>query len=737
MIAPSLETIEQFLESLFSYTEGWIALRSFPEAGKQGKPALRWIANDDQAASQVYQFACEAHQANRACYLIPGTVAAEGKAGSADVMQTGVLLVDIDTGDSEAKLAHLSAHLGKPSLIICSGGITETGARKLHVYWRLSEAAEGDDVVTACRLREQIALKVGGDTSFKSAHQPIRIAGSIYHKTAEARLVTIEERNGYEYHLGDLAEAITHMPPMEGTDYKQPKLNWSDFNDVKPATEELMTMKVHEGGKDGITRFEAISTVMGYVIRRYHEGLIDQQEAWDEVWGYNLTCLRPAWPEERVRGEMKRLWEKHCRKYGVPTAYVPPEERQAAAPDIISYRLAELLDNPPAVPSDIIAPRILTPNSVMLFAGAPKVGKSDFLLSMFLHMAAGEQFLHMQPREPLRIFYLQMEIHGYYVSERIQSLAIGNDIKQRAAENMFITPRLRMLLDKDGVVRCAEHIRTRFGKRLPDVICIDPIRNVFDGGKPEASENDNSAMMFFLHERVERLRDLVNPEAGIIIVHHTRKQGKKQFEEDPLQAISGASALRGFYDSGLILFRPDEVSPERQLFTELRNGPEIPPCIIEKVDGRWVAKNLISERLVAKEHGRKMDAERRRKYNVILQLLYSEAREGRLYTMNQFAEAFENQHHLGSKDSLYERLGVLATQGYIRFTQNYKALGLKKTRSKLGLLCIEDMEFKTEDGEIIPVLPTHYKFPGTGACLEVQDPNHWTYPEEDNHENQA
>jgi hypothetical protein len=234
---------------------------------------------------------------------------------------------------------------------------------------------------------------------------------------------------------------------------------------------------------------------------------------------------------------------------------------------------------------------------------------------------------------------------------------------------------------------------------------------------------------------VERLRDLVNPEAGIIIVHHTRKQGKKQFEEDPLQAISGASALRGFYDSGLILFRPDEVSPERQLFTELRNGPEIPPCIIEKVDGRWIAKNIISERLVAKELGRKLDAERRRKYNVILQLLFSEAREGRMYTMNQFAEAYEGKHHLGSKDSLYERLGVLATQGYIRFTQNYKALGLKKTRSKLGLLCIEDMEFKTEDGEIISVLPTHYKFPGTGACLEVQDPNHWTYPEEDNHEN--
>lgn len=734
MITPSLEMIEQYLEALFGYTEGWIALRSFPEAGKQGKPSLRWIGNDEKAASTVYQFACEAHQAGRACYLIPGTVSENGKAGSADVMQMGTVLVDIDTGDTKAKLEHLSKHIGKPSMVVASGGVTEAETPKLHVYWKLSEAACEDDVITVCRLRELIALKVGGDTSFKSAHQPIRIAGSVYHKTVEPRLVNIQETGGYEYHLGDLAEAIAHMPAMEGIAVKQASLNWNDFNDVKPTPEDLMTMKVHEGGKDGITRFEAISVVMGYVIRRYHEGLIDQQEAWDEVWGYNLTCLRPAWNEERVRGEMKRLWEKHCRKKGEPTPYVSPEQKQSQASDIISYRLADLLDNPPAIPADIIAPRILTPNSVMLFAGAPKVGKSDFLLSMFLHMAAGEPFLHMQPREPLRIFYLQMEIHSYYISERIQNLAVDNDIKQRAAENLFITPRLRLLLDKDGVTRCAEHIRTRFGEHLPDVICIDPIRNVFDGGKPDASENDNSAMMFFLHERVEKLRDQVNPDAGIIIVHHTRKQGKKQSEEDPLQAISGASALRGFYDSGLILFRPDEASPERKLFTELRNGPETPPCIVEKVDGKWISKSILNERIAGKEHGRKMDAERRRKYNVLLQLLHSEALEGRLYTMNQFAEAFEGKHALGSKDSTYERLSVLATQGYIRFAKNYKALGLKKTTSKFGLLCIEDMEFRTTDGELIPVLPTHYKFPGTGACLEVQDPHHWTYPEEENHD---
>ena len=75
-----------------------------------------------------------------------------------------------------------------------------------------------------------------------------------------------------------------------------------------------------------------------------------------------------------------------------------------------------------------------------------------------------------------------------------------------------------------------------------------------------AGENDNSAMMFFLKERVETLQAAVNPDAGIILVHHTKKLSKQQVKDDPFLALSGASALRGYYTSGLILHRPDDDS---------------------------------------------------------------------------------------------------------------------------------------------------------------------------------
>src|SRR5690606_40151251 len=140
-------------------------------------------------------------------------------------------------------------------------------------------------------------------------------------------------------------------------------------------------------------------------------------------------------------------------------------------------------------------------------------------------------------------------------------------------------------------------------------ICIGPIRNLFDGGPDDGGENDNSAMMFFLKERVEVLRDHIDADCGVILVHHTRKLSKQQVKDDPFLALSGASALRGFYTSGLILHRPDEESPQRRLEIELRNGAALRPKLVDKVRGEWIELNPMNERLVRKDVGAKLDAE--------------------------------------------------------------------------------------------------------------------------------
>ena len=414
---------------------------------------------------------------------------------------------------------------------------------------------------------------------------------------------------------------------------------------------------------------------------------------------------------------------------------------KAAAPLLPSFTLGQLLDDDSALPPDLVAPRVLTIGGLLVFGGAPKVGKSDFLLSWLTHMAAGAPFLGMTPPRPLRIFYLQAEVQYHYLRERVKSIKLPAHCVAQARNNFIATPQLRLLLNDEGLSQVIAAVRGAFDGEPPDIIAIDPIRNVFDGGVGSGGENDNAAMMFFLSQRVDRLRAAVNPDAGVVLVHHTKKLAKKQFEEDPFQAFAGASSLRGYYTTGVILFRSDELRSVRHLIFELRNGPAIPQKFVDKVDGAWREVDA-NERLVMQHYGERLDAERRRKRDAILDILFEEAANGRCYSANQFSEAFEGKAGLGGERTINERVAVLATKGYIKFFRDPEEYGLAQLRrSKYGYLCVEDMRLTRcigppdpDTGEIkadtVRVLPTHFKCPQTGALLPVENPEIWVYQED-------
>lgn len=399
--------------------------------------------------------------------------------------------------------------------------------------------------------------------------------------------------------------------------------------------------------------------------------------------------------------------------------------------DIKSFNFNKLWSDKSPMPDDIIAPRILTPGGLLVFAGAPKVGKSDFILSWFSHLACGESFLGMTSHKPLKIYYCQAEIQYDYLRERVQKLPLNSKQVETIGNNLFITSQLHITLDENGIQRLAESINESFKDKSPDIIAIDPIRNLFDGGEDGSSENDNNAMMFFLKERIGKLTKMINPNCGIILVHHTRKMSKKQLEEDPFQALSGASSIRSFYTSGMLLFKPDEEHTERHLLFELRNGISPAKKTVDKINGRWIEYEAQNERLTHQKYGERLDAERDRKHDIILQIIAEESLKGNLYSANQFAEAFENKASLGGNKTIRDRISVLATKGYIKFTQNAEQYSHSYERSKFGLLCVRDMEFITEHGEIIPALPTHYKCPQTGAVLPVENPAIWVNQDED------
>ena len=139
-------------------------------------------------------------------------------------------------------------------------------------------------------------------------------------------------------------------------------------------------------------------------------------------------------------------------------------------------------------------------------------------------MAAGAVFLGMQPPRLLRVFYLQAEVQYHYLRERVKDVRLPSrrlwmpapaSSPHRSCGWCSMTPGWRRPIRRSR----------RLSAAPPDIIAIDPIRNVFDGGDA-GGENDNGAMLFFLSQRVERIRQAVNPDAGVILAHHTKKLGK-------------------------------------------------------------------------------------------------------------------------------------------------------------------------------------------------------------------
>ncbi|WP_157733581.1 hypothetical protein [Antarctobacter heliothermus] len=58
-----------------------------------------------------------------------------------------MVVIDLDTGGTAGKCDHAVRHLGTSSTLqVASGGITEAGQSKRHLYWRLTEVASGGEL---------------------------------------------------------------------------------------------------------------------------------------------------------------------------------------------------------------------------------------------------------------------------------------------------------------------------------------------------------------------------------------------------------------------------------------------------------------------------------------------------------------------------------------------------------------------------------------------------------------
>ena len=316
------EMISTFVDIVFGYLDDDVPVRLLAEKGTPDQHPQAFSLPCSELVQGLLDKAVQAANSSRAVYVVPGTIAKGTSGRAADIRSTGVLLVDFDSGDIVQKRAHLEKQIGQASMVVASGGYTEDGQQKLHLYWRLTEAAKGSDLDRVRMLRERMATLSGGDKSFKSLHQPIRVAGTIHGKYGRKRLVQIVDITSAEYEVSDLEERLVTMQPFGGC--AKPPLKCDRGNKTPTAT-ELTTRTIRAGALDDITRFDALSKVIGHWVRNARLGQCTLEEAWTAIVDYNAASICPPWDESRVRREFEALKRRDAENHPLPATPIKPQ----------------------------------------------------------------------------------------------------------------------------------------------------------------------------------------------------------------------------------------------------------------------------------------------------------------------------------------------------------------------------------------------------------------------------
>ena len=245
--------------------------------------------------------------------------------------------------------------------------------------------------------------------------------------------------------------------------------------------------------------------------------------------------------------------------------------------EIITFHsLKHILEQKVTMPEDIIAPRILLPGDALVLTGVPNIGKSYFLLNWLMHLAAGIDFFGMKPPRPLKIAYLCSEFSGgcgHYLGERINNLRLDESSMSLAEDNIGVYTDVGTL-DEQAVDITRRSVLNHFNPKDVDIVAIDPLYAAWD---------TNISMDRFLKERVGGLRDLINPKAGIMLVHPSdKKRGM-----GPTEGLHNERELQDFCATAIFMHRPSYDSEDRELIFDMRAGEGLKSKHVIFSEGKW------------------------------------------------------------------------------------------------------------------------------------------------------
>lgn len=638
-LTPSRADLADYLDMMFGYLEPGeenhaysIVLRGLGEKGTDGEggfneaKAIPPLRGSSLEVDMVFGHVQRWSRHHRASYIVPAAVAAaalsDEKATEDRIQQFTAMVVDIDKGDTDAKLAYAMRHLGQPSMVVHSGGITETGHHKLHVYWRFNEPCA--DVERVAAARKLLALKIGGDAAFGRATQVIRLPGSIYAKGGEERSCRIDRKTSAEYDAGELIQAIEDMPVMDGIQLDTGKLpvqlpvgvglNFSafkaargDLEGEKPDIAQTLNNDIGEGGDQDRNRWGEFSRVAGLHIHQARTGIISLEKAAELTFTWIEQHMKPAWPLDRINREWRGVLEADIKNHGPMRSVVEYKSPSIGNPNnqgeeipMIRTLSGEWVPQPLLADWDISKlTEGVVPKRQFLVDGLVMAGKPHLMASeggagkTFLMLDLGFKVASHTPGRLQSWCGLPLSSHAggtvvMFTTEddkeelHIRLSEMFNAEQRELARKKFI---IFAATNTGGAFAMVERDRAqgppRYGQRwgvylnqlrkIKDLrlVIIDTLNTTLHG-------EENSATV--INEYVQAVASPICGEMGaaVMVTHHVRKPSANQkiyTPEDMKNSIRGSTALIGGFRAVLgIWHAPDFQSRLKALGREAIPG---------------------------------------------------------------------------------------------------------------------------------------------------------------------
>lgn len=544
-----------------------------PQEGKHqedlwAQPGL-WEFPDEQLGDMVVRACRTWSQYHVASFIVPAVLKeARGRSEAVELFTS--VVIDLDSGDTAAKAAWLDQHIGPPTMVVTSGGRTDAGTPKLHVYYVLEDATE--DVRGVVEARHALAMKAGGDLQFGRgtpdnpygrAHQPIRIPGSVHAKSGRAATCQLVWTKGPRYEFDELAWKIRSAPtgPWAPSAPDPGTTSGFDFGPTKnqrPDIGDSLLNEVHEGGEDK-TRWSEFNRVAGFHIAAARRGDMTLEQAKSDTMGWMLAKMVPPWPEARFEREWHALLQRDVGKKGpVPVQAVEPALPMIRTDQGLREWAMHRWTQSKAPPREFLVDGLVLAGKPHLLVAEGGAGKTFSVLDLAMKVASAEEgdeftWLGQPVRGRGTAVMITTEDDADELHRRIEALD-PDGLRFKAGDRLIVMPTLNAgggftLAEKDKSGRAVpsarwlelmDHLRALDGLKL---VVVDTLNSTLHG-------EENSATV--INEYVRMLHPICGElGAALVLTHHIRKQNSQaggtikpiSTIDDMFNAIRGSSAL--------------------------------------------------------------------------------------------------------------------------------------------------------------------------------------------------